>query len=105
IFGVQKVLNVAHGAFIILAAFATIQFSILVTPVLHVDPLFSIITDSLMLALVGGSVYLLLIYRIERTGFEAPLLATFGLSILLEYLASNGIGLFPELAPSHVIGV
>src|SRR5207245_10355189 len=57
-----------------------------------------------MLALVGGSVYLLLIYRIERTGFEAPLLATFGLSILLEYLASNGIGPFPALDPSHGIG-
>lgn len=104
IFGVQKVLNVAHGAFIVLAAFATIQFSILVTPVLHIDPLLSIFTDSLMLALVGGSVYLLLIYRIERTGFEAPLLATFGLSILLEYLASNGIGPFPALDPSHGIG-
>ncbi len=104
IFGVQKVLNVAHGAFIVLAAFATIQFSILITPALHIDPLFSIFMDFVILAAIGGAVYLLLIYKIEKTGFEAPLLATFGLSILLEYLASNGIGPFPALDPSHGIG-
>ncbi len=104
IFGVQKILNVAHGAFIVLAAFVTIQFSILITPALRIDPLFSILLDFVVLAIVGGSLYLLVIYRIERSGFEGPLLATFGLSILLEYLASNGIGPLPALDPSHGIG-
>jgi branched-chain amino acid transport system permease protein len=105
IFGVQRILNVAQGAFIVLASFLTIQFSILITPIWHVDPLWSIALDFLVMGLVGLASYFLLIYRIENTGFEAPLLATFGLSIFLEYLISNGLSigqakLVPILDPS-----
>ncbi len=104
IFGVQKVLNVAHGAFIVLAAFVTVQFSIIFTPTLHIDPLLSILIDAGILAALGGAAYFLVIHRIEKAGFEGPLLATFGLSILIEYVASNGIGPLPPLDPSHGIG-
>lgn len=104
IFGVQKILNVAHGAFIVLAAFITIQFSIVVTPILHIDPLVSVLLDFVIMAGVGAAVYLAVIYKIEKTGFEAPLLATFGLSILIEYTISNGIGPLQPLDPSRGIG-
>jgi branched-chain amino acid transport system permease protein len=104
IFGVLKILNVAHGAFIVMAAFITIQFSILVTPGLHLDPLVSIFLDFFVMAGVGGAVYLLMIRRIEKAGFQAPLLATFGLSILIEYVISNGIGPIPPIDPSRGIG-
>lgn len=104
IFGVQKVLNVAHGAFIVLAAFVTIQFSIVVSPWLHIDPLFSVFLDFFVMAGVGGAVYLVVIKKIENTGFTAPLLATFGLSILIQYMISNGIGPVPPIDPSRGIG-
>jgi branched-chain amino acid transport system permease protein len=104
IFGVQRILNVAHGAFIVLAAFITIQFSIILTPQLHVDPVFSIILDFVILGAVGGAAYLLIIYRIEEAGFEAPLLATFGLSVFLEYIIEFGLGPIRSLDPSHRIG-
>jgi len=104
IFGVQKILNVAHGAFIVLAAFITIQFSIVVSPLLHLDPLVSIFLDFLIMAGVGGAVYFAVIYKIENTGFQGPLLATFGLSILIEYTISNGIGPIPPIDPSRGIG-
>lgn len=104
VFGVQKVLNIAHGAFIVMAAFVTIQFSIVLTPLLHLDPLISIFLDFGVMALVGGVVYLGVIYKIENAGFEAPLLATFGLSILIEYTISNGIGPIPPIDPSRGIG-
>jgi branched-chain amino acid transport system permease protein len=39
IFGVQRILNVAQGAFIVLAGFVTIQFSIIVSSTLNIDPL------------------------------------------------------------------
>lgn len=91
IFGVQRILNVAHGAFVVLAAFVTIQFSILITPIWHLDPLYSLPLDFVFMGIIGGAVYFLLIYRIESIGFEAPLLATFGLSIFLEYVISNGL--------------
>ncbi len=104
IFGVQKILNVAHGAFVLLAAFFTIQFSLVVTPVLHIDPLASVFLDFPLMGLVGGLVYLVLIRRTEKTGFEAPLLATFGLSIFIEYVISNGVGPIPSIDPSQGIG-
>jgi branched-chain amino acid transport system permease protein len=103
-FGVQRILNVAHGAFVVLAAFVTIQFSIIITPILHVDPVFSLILDFLIVGLVGGCAYLLIIYKIETTGFEAPLLATFGLSVFLEYVIQFGLGPLKSLDPSHGSG-
>jgi branched-chain amino acid transport system permease protein len=91
IFGVQRILNVAQGAFIVLASFLTFQFSIIVTPLWHLDPIFSILLDFVAIGVIGGISYFLLIYRIEKSGFEAPLLATFGLSIFIEYVITNGL--------------
>ena len=118
IFGVQRILNVAQGAFIVLASFITFQFSIIVTPVWHLNPLSSILLDFVVLGVVGGVSYLVLIYRIENTGFEAPLLATFGLSVFLEYVITNGLSfaipsrsgifhltLLPKLNPTGAEGV
>ena len=118
IFGVQRILNVAQGAFIVLASFLTFQFSVIVTPAWHLDPLYSILLDFIVLGVVGGVSYLVLIYRIENTGFEAPLLATFGLSVFLEYVITNGLSfaiplgsgvfhltLLPQLNPTGSEGV
>ncbi|HEV2138150.1 MAG TPA: branched-chain amino acid ABC transporter permease [Nitrososphaerales archaeon] len=104
IFGVQKILNVAHGSFVILAAFITIQFSIILTPLLHIDPLLSLVLDVPIMAGFGAAAYYAVIYKIENKGFEAPLLATFGLSILIEYAVSNGLGPIPAIDPSRGIG-
>lgn len=110
IYGVQKILNIAHGALMVLAAFITIQFSILVTPRLHLDPLLSLPLDFVILALVGVAAYFALIYKTENKGFEGPLLATFGLSVFLEYVISSGLviplpggglTLIPSIDPSY----
>lgn len=100
IFGVQKILNVAHGAFIVLSAFVTIQFSLIITPLWHLDPLFSLPLDFLVMSALGVGIYFALIYKIENSGFEAPLLATFGLSIFLEYLIQSGLGPLHSLIPA-----
>jgi branched-chain amino acid transport system permease protein len=104
IFGVQKILNIAHGAFIVLAAFVTIQFSIAITPVLHLDPLATIPIDFVLLAVFGGAVYFFIISRIESSGFEAPLLVTFGIAMMMEYVFANGLGPLPAIDPSGGLG-
>ena len=91
IYGVQKILNIGHGAFMVLAAFITIQFSILVTPALHINPLWSLPLDFVIMAVLGIVAYFALIYKTENRGFEGPLLATFGLSVFIEYVISNGL--------------
>lgn len=100
IFGVQRILNVAQGAFTVLAAYITIQFSIVLTPQLHLDPIASIPLDFALLAVFGGALYLLVIRRVEGKGFEAPLLVTFGISLLMEYAFANGLGPIPAIDPS-----
>jgi branched-chain amino acid transport system permease protein len=100
IYGVQKIFNIAHGAFIVVAAFLTIQFSLLVTPHFHIDPLFSIAVDFVIMAVLGILTYFGLIYKTENKGFEGPLLATFGLSIFMEYVVSNGLS-FPVTIGNH----
>jgi branched-chain amino acid transport system permease protein len=104
IFGVQKILNVAHGAFIILASFITIDLSLSLTPVFGIDPILFIPLDFALLFLFGTVVYTLLLSRIERSGFEGPILITFGISILIEYLVGNGLGPIPPMDPSRGIG-
>jgi branched-chain amino acid transport system permease protein len=104
IFGVQRILNVSHGAFIVLASFFSIQFSLILTPLLHIDPLYSLAIDFVALSLVGLVAYFLLIYRIENSGFEAPLLATFGLSVFLEYFIQSGLGPIKPLVPPGATG-
>ena len=101
IYGVQKILNIAHGAFIVVAAFVTIQFSILITPVFHIDPLVSIALDFFVMGALGVLTYFGLIFKSENTGFEGPLLATFGLSIFMEYVVSNGLA-FPVTIANQV---
>ncbi len=110
IYGVQKILNIAHGVLMVLAAFITIQFSILVTPRLHIDPLLSLPLDFIIMAFVGVVAYFALIYKTENKGFEGPLLATFGLSVFLEYIISSGLvipfashplTLIPSIDPSY----
>jgi branched-chain amino acid transport system permease protein len=110
IYGVQKILNIGHGALMVLAAFITIQFSIVVTPRLHLDPLWSLPFDFVIMALVGIVAYFALIYKTENKGFEGPLLATFGLSVFLEYVISSGLviplpggalTLIPSIDPSY----
>lgn len=104
IFGVQKILNIAHGAFVVLAAFITVQFSLVLTPMLHLDPLVSTPLDFALLALFGGAVYLLVVSRVDGEGFEAPLLVTFGISMLMEYAFANGLGPIPAIDPSGGLG-
>jgi len=91
IYGVQKILNIGHGALMVLAAFITIQFSILITPLLHIDPLLSLPFDFIIMAFLGIVAYFALIYKTENQGFEGPLLATFGLSVFIEYVISSGL--------------
>lgn len=104
IFGVQKILNIAHGAFIVLAAFITVQFSIAVTPVLHLDPLASLPLDFALVAAFGAGAYVLIVSRVEKSGFEGPLLVTFGLATMMEYVFANGLGPVPAIDPSGGLG-
>jgi branched-chain amino acid transport system permease protein len=80
IFGVMRLVNIAHGDLIVLAAY----IALVTTEVLGVGPLTSLIVVVPVMALIG---YLLQWFILNRTlgdDLLPPLLVTFGLSVIIQ---------------------
>ena len=82
IFGVMDVINVAHGAFLIVAAFITWA----IWDATGLDPLASILFTTPMMFALGWLLYNGTIRRIRRAPPSASVLLTFGLALVLEGL-------------------
>ncbi len=86
VWGIMNIVNLAHGAFIVLGAYVTFFLHEL----LHVDPFLSIPASMLVLFTLGWGIQRGLINQI----IKAPLLATFLLTFGLELLIVNLINFF-----------
>jgi len=87
VFGVTKILNVAHGELVMLGGYASFwAFSLL-----GLDPYLTIIISFVFLFLIGAFLYRLIFSRTvklpEETKIKNTLLVAFGLSIILQNLA------------------
>ena len=80
IFGVMRLVNIAHGDLIVLAAYV----SLMVTQALGVDPLTSLLLVVPAMALVGYLLQRSLLNRTLGDDLLPPLLVTFGLSIIIQ---------------------
>ena len=80
IFGVMNVINIAHGVFLIIAAFLT--YSIWTASGL--DPLAAIFLTTPVMFVFGWLLYQTTVGRIRRAPVAASVLLTFGLALLLE---------------------
>lgn len=80
IFGVMKVINIAHGAFLILAAFV----SYTLWSELQIDPLLSIVITTPLVFGLGWVVYKLVVSPIRTAPMSSTVLLTFGLALVLE---------------------
>jgi branched-chain amino acid transport system permease protein len=80
IFGVMNVINVAHGAFIILAAFVTWT----IWDVTGLDPLASIVVLTPLMFAFGWVLYSTVIRPIRKAPPSASVLLTFSLALVLE---------------------
>lgn len=100
LFGVMRVVNLAHGAFIILAAY----FSFFMFELAGVDPLISMLIALPVFFLLGVVVYQLLFPRIEGSPrfAEMTVLMTFGLAFITEGLMSRFFtGIFRSANPPY----
>ncbi|RFA12097.1 hypothetical protein B7R22_16820 [Subtercola boreus] len=79
VFGVMRLVNLAHGEFIVLGAYAA---SLFITW-LGVDPFVSLIIVVPLMALVTYPLQRFLLTGLLRKGLESPLVATFGLSLVI----------------------
>ena len=82
IFGVMNVINIAHGAFLIFAAFLT--WSLWEST--GMDPLVAILITTPAMFVFGWLLYLTTVGRIRRAPPAATVLLTFGLALVLEGL-------------------
>jgi branched-chain amino acid transport system permease protein len=80
IFGVMRLVNIAHGDLIVLAAYV----ALMVTQTLGIDPLTSLLLVTPIMALIGYALQRGLLNRTLGDDLLPPLLVTFGLSIIIQ---------------------
>jgi branched-chain amino acid transport system permease protein len=80
IFGVMRLINIAHGDLIVLAAYV----ALMVTSALAINPLMSIIIVAPLMAAIGYALQRLLLNRTLGDDLLPPLLVTFGLSVIIQ---------------------
>jgi branched-chain amino acid transport system permease protein len=82
IFGVMRVINIAHGAFLILAAFLTYS----IWTATGLDPLVSILLTTPMMFGFGWVLYLGTVRRVRGAHVSSSVLLTFALALVIEGL-------------------
>ena len=80
IFGVMRLVNIAHGDLIVLAAY----LALVVTQTLGVDPLTSLALVAPGMALIGYGLQRFLLNHTLGEDLLPPLLVTFGLSVIVQ---------------------
>jgi branched-chain amino acid transport system permease protein len=80
IFGVMQVINIAHGAFLVLAAFLTYTL----WAELGIDPLVSILFTTPVMFAFGWLLYAAAIRRVRGAHISSSVLLTFALALVLE---------------------
>jgi len=80
IFGVMRLVNIAHGDLIVLAAY----ISLIATQAFGMDPLTSLLLVVPVMALIGYALQRGLLNRTLGDDLLPPLLVTFGLSVIIQ---------------------
>jgi branched-chain amino acid transport system permease protein len=80
IFGVMRVINIAHGAFLILAAFLTYSL----WDALDLDPLASVVFTTPAMFALGYVLYVTTVSRIRGAHMSSSVLLTFAIALVLE---------------------
>jgi branched-chain amino acid transport system permease protein len=80
IFGVMRLVNIAHGDLIVLAAY----IALMVTSAFSINPLMSIIIVAPLMAGIGYALQRVLLNRTLGNDLLPPLLVTFGLSVIIQ---------------------
>jgi len=81
VWGVMNVINIAQGDFVILGGYVTLQVSLF-----GIHPMFGIPISAVVVGGVGWVIYRIVICRVVDKDLFISILATFGISILLQQL-------------------
>jgi branched-chain amino acid transport system permease protein len=84
VWGVMNIINIAQGEFVMLGGYVTM---VLFWNGIH--PLFGVVVAPFVLFFIGWTLYRLVVFRVVDRDLFVSLLATFGLSILLQQLMNT----------------
>ncbi|HVV92748.1 MAG TPA: branched-chain amino acid ABC transporter permease [Hyphomicrobiales bacterium] len=87
-FGVMRIINLAHGDLAVLAAFLVW----VIAGALGISPFLALVAVLPIMAMVGWLLQRLMLERSLRAGMLVPLLSTFGLAIVIENLLFQQFG-------------
>lgn len=82
VLGVMRLVNLAHGEFLVIGAYA----GLVALQWLGIDPLLALLPIGVAVALAAMPIQRLLLAPLAGSGAEAQMMTTFGLSILLQNL-------------------
>lgn len=92
IFGIMRLVNIAHGDLIVLAAF----LGLVTTTLLDLHPLTSLIVVIPLMAILGYALQYFLLNRTMGNDILPPLLVTFGLSVIVQNGLLEGFSADPQ---------
>ena len=87
VWGVMKIINITQGEFVVLGGFVAVLFA-----ENGIHPLLSIPVAAAILFVVGWLTYRLVIWRVVDKDLFISILATFGISIMLQQLMNTVFG-------------
>ena len=87
-YGVLRIINLAHGSLAILAAFALFVLA----DRFGVSPFLGLLIVLPGMGAIGWGLHRLVLERSQRGGFLMPVLSTFGLAIVIDNLLFEGFG-------------
>jgi branched-chain amino acid transport system permease protein len=91
VFGIMRVVNLAHGVIVLAGAY----FAIVVTRVVPIDPLLTFLVVGPAVFVIAALTQRFLLQRLLGQSLEAPLVATFGLLLVGQGLFTYGFGSSP----------
>jgi len=101
IFGVMRLVNIAHGDLIVLAAY----LALVVTQTLGADPLTSLLIVVPLMAAIGYALQWFVLNRTLGDDLLPPLLVTFGLSVIIQNALQELFTATPQKLDAGVIEV
>ncbi|MDX1608556.1 MAG: branched-chain amino acid ABC transporter permease [Halofilum sp. (in: g-proteobacteria)] len=87
VWGVMNIINVSTGEFVMLGGFVAVYFH-----QLGIHPIYAVPAAAVLLYLVGYLLYRVVVFRIIGRDMFISILATFGLSIILQQLMNQVFG-------------
>lgn len=87
-FGVMRIINLAHGSLAVVAAYGVYWLA----DRYELNPFYGLLLSMPVMALIGWAIHRLILERSAKAGELVPILATFGLAVVIDNMLFTAFG-------------